>query len=226
MKFKDIMQKQANKLKSIKFLSAFTLAEVLITLGIIGMIAEMTIPTLMNQTQDAQFKAGAKVAFSNASQAVELMKIDAGDTLATYAATTQSFKPLFMNYFKVAKDCSMSSCVPSSGASDMYTTLGGVKANTCYMDDGQFITADGMFYGIENYSVTGILMITVDVNGIEKKPNKFGKDFFTLQIVNDTLLPMGTTGTFFPSPTYCDKTDTGVFQGLGCMSNIMQGISY
>jgi len=220
------MQKQANKLKSIKFLLAFTLAEVLITLGIIGMIAEMTIPTLMNQTQDAQFKAGAKVAFSNASQAVELMKIDAGDTLATYAATTHSFKPVFMNYFKIAKDCDFDSCVVSSGASDIYTTLGGVKGNTAYFDDGQFITADGMFYGIENYSVTGILMITVDVNGIEKKPNKYGKDIFMFQIVNDTLVPMGTTGTFFVAPNYCNKADASVYQGLGCMSNLMQRISY
>ena len=34
----------------------FTLAEVLITLGIIGVVAAMTKPTLMNQTQGAQYK--------------------------------------------------------------------------------------------------------------------------------------------------------------------------
>nr|MBP7211932.1 type II secretion system protein [bacterium] len=34
--------------------SAFTLAEVLITLGIIGVVAAMTIPTLMNKTSEAQ----------------------------------------------------------------------------------------------------------------------------------------------------------------------------
>ena len=32
----------------------FTLAEVLITLGIIGVVAAMTMPTLMNSTQGAQ----------------------------------------------------------------------------------------------------------------------------------------------------------------------------
>ncbi len=38
----------------------FTLAEVLITLGIIGVVAVMTMPTLMNSTQGAQYKAAYK----------------------------------------------------------------------------------------------------------------------------------------------------------------------
>ena len=42
---------------------AFTLAEVLITLGIIGIVAEMTIPILMQNVQDAQFKAAMKKTF-------------------------------------------------------------------------------------------------------------------------------------------------------------------
>ena len=41
---------------------AFTLAEVLITLGIIGVVAAMTIPTLISNTNGAQFKTGFKKA--------------------------------------------------------------------------------------------------------------------------------------------------------------------
>lgn len=37
-------------------MKAFTLAEVLITLGIIGVVAAMTMPTLMNSTNGAQYK--------------------------------------------------------------------------------------------------------------------------------------------------------------------------
>ena len=47
-----------------KTFSAFTLAEVLITLGIIGVVAAMTMPTLMNQTQGAQYKTAYKKALS------------------------------------------------------------------------------------------------------------------------------------------------------------------
>ena len=50
--------------------SAFTLAEVLITLGIIGVVAAMTLPTLLNSTQASQFRAQFKKTLSVASQAV------------------------------------------------------------------------------------------------------------------------------------------------------------
>lgn len=50
----------------------FTLAEVLITLGIIGVVAAMTMPTLMNSTQGAQYKAAYKKALSALGQAVTL----------------------------------------------------------------------------------------------------------------------------------------------------------
>ena len=43
-------------LKRTNGLGGFTLAEVLITLGIIGVVAAMTMPTLINSTQGAQYK--------------------------------------------------------------------------------------------------------------------------------------------------------------------------
>ncbi len=52
--------------------NAFTLAEVLITLGIIGVVAAMTMPTLINQTNGAQFRAGFKKELSVISQAAAL----------------------------------------------------------------------------------------------------------------------------------------------------------
>lgn len=55
-----------------KFSNAFTLAEVLITLGIIGVVAAMTMPTLMNQTNGAQYKAAYKKALSALAQAITL----------------------------------------------------------------------------------------------------------------------------------------------------------
>lgn len=40
--------------------NAFTLAEVLITLGIIGVVAALTIPTLVNNYRKKQFETGLK----------------------------------------------------------------------------------------------------------------------------------------------------------------------
>ena len=65
----------------------FTLAEVLITLGIIGVVAAMTMPTLINSTQGAQYKAAFKKALSALSQAVTLNvaldEVDFGDLSST-----------------------------------------------------------------------------------------------------------------------------------------------
>ena len=59
-------------MKTVQIRDGFTLAEVLITLGIIGVVAAMTMPTLINQTNGAQYKAAYKKALSAISQAVTL----------------------------------------------------------------------------------------------------------------------------------------------------------
>ncbi|MBP7212243.1 prepilin-type N-terminal cleavage/methylation domain-containing protein, partial [bacterium] len=48
--------------------TAFTLAEVLITLGIIGIVAALTIPTLMNKSQKQQTVTALKKSYSTFSQ--------------------------------------------------------------------------------------------------------------------------------------------------------------
>ena len=50
----------------------FTLAEVLITLGVIGVVAAMTLPTLINKTKGAQYRAKFKKSVSVLNQAVKL----------------------------------------------------------------------------------------------------------------------------------------------------------
>lgn len=52
--------------------AGFTLAEVLITLGIIGVVAAMTIPTLMSNTGKAEFKTAFKKILSVVNQAVTM----------------------------------------------------------------------------------------------------------------------------------------------------------
>ncbi|MCM1340030.1 MAG: type II secretion system GspH family protein [Muribaculaceae bacterium] len=51
---------------------AFTLSEVLITLGIIGIVAAMTIPTLIANTNGAKYRSQFKKALSSLNQAVKL----------------------------------------------------------------------------------------------------------------------------------------------------------
>jgi len=50
----------------------FTLAEVLITLGIIGVIAAMTVPTLMNNSTEIEFRSAFKKGLASLNQAVTM----------------------------------------------------------------------------------------------------------------------------------------------------------
>lgn len=61
--------------------TAFTLAEVLITLGIIGIVAQMTIPALMNSVQDKTYATQLKKEVSVLNSATEMVKMDNGGSL-------------------------------------------------------------------------------------------------------------------------------------------------
>lgn len=203
---------------------AFTLAEVLITLGIIGIVAAMTIPSLMNNAQDKQFKEAAKEAYSKASQVINQMKQDNGGDLSSYRTNWISFKPAFMTYFKIAQDCNWSDCVAPSASSTVYKSLYGNAGQTGFMSRGQFVTSDGMFWGMYGNNST-LLAITVDVNGYTKGPNVLGRDTFMFDLSNtDFLLPMGANNTFWTG--LCDRTVSSGAQGFDCMYYVMQGIDY
>ena len=50
----------------------FTLAEVLITLGIIGVIATLTMPTLMSNTAEREYSTALKKAVSALTEAIQM----------------------------------------------------------------------------------------------------------------------------------------------------------
>ena len=58
--------------------SGFTLAEVLITLGIIGVVAAMTLPSLTTKIQDRELVTRAKKTVSNIQNAALLAQKDLG----------------------------------------------------------------------------------------------------------------------------------------------------
>lgn len=72
--------------KITKHLKAFTLAEVLITLGIIGVVAAMTIPTLISKIGKRQLETQIKASYSTIAQTMRAVQADDVDfdmTIAT-----------------------------------------------------------------------------------------------------------------------------------------------
>ncbi len=76
---------------------AFTLAEVLITLGIIGVVAAMTLPTLMNNTQNNELQTQFKKTYSELNQVARLFYNDNGISVPEFTET--SGLPKFLSQF-------------------------------------------------------------------------------------------------------------------------------
>ena len=152
----------------------FTLAEVLITLVIIGVIAAMTIPTLMNSTNQQEFRVGLKKAISAVNQAVSLNYALEGKSIGD--ADLDSNAGVVQNLFQKRMS------VISTATSDVaFATSSDVSSIST---DNVFYTADGMRYAINvassasfdtdaNEYYYGYLLI--DVNG-DKGPNTLTTD--------------------------------------------------
>src|SRR5574344_1677434 len=75
----------------------FTLAEVLITLGIIGIVAEMTIPTIINNVHEIQYKVGTKKAYQVLNEATLRLNIDSDLDVSTSITLADSYAKV-LNY--------------------------------------------------------------------------------------------------------------------------------
>lgn len=71
-----------------KYLHAFTLAEVLITLGIIGVVAAFTLPALIQKNNNKVVETRLMKFYSTINQAVRLAEVDYGDKKYWYADLT------------------------------------------------------------------------------------------------------------------------------------------
>lgn len=176
----------------------FTLAELTVTLGIVGVIAAVTIPTLYENTAMAQI--GPKLA-----KAVAMFEQANLNLLKSYEASclTESIHP--KNYTDYIKELSNhyniqeityneTTSDPSAGSN-----LTGI---TGFKKDYAFMTADGVVYflSIEDNDdfdteqpshKQKIGAVYIDINGTSK-PNTFGTDLFAFTWWNDgSLRPAG-----------------------------------
>ena len=168
--------------------SGFTLAEVLVTLMIIGVIAAMTIPSLMQSTAQQEYRAAYKKAVSMINQAVTLNYALDGRDATDYSLT---------NFYHLM--------------TQRLNVMSSDNANTAmYTADGMWFRAYGTAQGALNgpssncnandQATTGNIcsVVVVDVNGM-KGPNRPTTattrifDIFTIAIYPQKALPANTT---------------------------------
>ena len=215
--------------------AAFTMAEVLITIGIIGVVAAMTLPALINNAQNKELEEGLKRSYSVLSQALDMYYAQNEERLTNENVGAYKLKPTLMKYLNVVQDCGSghadadTACIPNTVNGvwhdngqkiNKYRTYNNkADINMDLFDDGQFVLNDGSLILIENSAHASRLFISVDLNGFHKNPNRLGQDLFMFQIdEKGKLLPMGAEGTQYYSKTneYCSPTSTSNMNGAGC----------
>lgn len=207
---------------------AFTLAEVLITLGIIGIIAAMTLPSLMVQTRERECVTKLKTVYSTITQAVTRATVDYGTPDCwnlkeqNSSEGASNINKILSPYFKVTQNCdTKGGCWYDGKITDFNSQPTGINYST---DNtyATFSTVDGvqLAFNVEDADCKGVFgtskplqnvcaTFTVDVNG-KKFPNQYGFDVFKFYITKYGVQPYGldvdTTNSFSNT---CKKQGSG-----------------
>ncbi len=172
------------------FKKGFTLAEVLVTLGILGIVSAMTMPTLVSSHQKKIYSTQLHKVYTETLQALTMVMDEKNALSLTEAGLTSTgaLNDFIKEHFNVVQTCT-DKLAPCFG--DSYTLLNG---NT-YNIDGHISTSHALASGAAVrplYSRQGekVFNFLVDVNGA-KRPNRLGRDTFYMAVYNN-----GTIDTF------------------------------
>ncbi|MEE3350050.1 MAG: type II secretion system protein, partial [Candidatus Gastranaerophilaceae bacterium] len=171
--------------------AAFTLAEVLITLGIIGVVAALTLPTLINNYQKQETISKLKKVYAMLCNTTTMAVAEYGDTTGWDVGDDlnwengKAFAEKYMiPYLKVARVCENNN---TSDCNYPISKLNGqsFNNNNVYTKSYRFYLVDGTFISVAaNRTFANLhdklVQITFDING-QKNPNKLGRDVFSLE---------------------------------------------
>lgn len=223
----------------------FTLAETLITLGIIGVVASLTLPTLIQNHRDRVIVTQVNKAYNLFSNAFEMAQAKYGPAeMWTVPDDTQSANDLWYERIaenlKIVEDCGNSGAFwickkpnskiyPYKGlyqTGDQYSSITGTSNHSGILNNGmmfsidQFMTSGEKWWGRYGY-------IVVDINGT-KGPHQIGKDIFRFEIADKTsnwgkfvspvLYPEGSGTARFGNPESCLEN---TYSGYTCTSWII-----
>lgn len=211
----------------------FTLAEVLITLGIIGIVAAMTLPGLMQSWHDKASVTKVKKAYSLLNQAYTMSKEKNGPVSEWDVTSQKDLTPYFTQFIKNIRICTTKEKDCSSRQT--YDLTG--KSYTDNLQYYAFIDAGGIAYtfgtGIvsgdeaEQYGGSSHLneaaplqnnMYTIIANIDNKKVLRWGINTFVFFITDKGIVPYGVIG--WGKESMCDpatpSSGAGWWNGMGC----------
>lgn len=221
----------------------FTLCEVLITLGIIGIVAEITIPSLVHDINNQNYATTLEKSYTLFNQVLIQLANDSGCAgnlactgLFDASTSLQTTGDTIASYFKVIKNCGTvdSGCF-SNTISVYYNGSGSRTTSHDTSTFYRFITVDNVSYAItsdlKNCASGGTAgtsmdqvcgQVIVDVNGL-KGPNNYGRDIFFFFITNGKgplLYPRGGKDqVYWQINNTCTPTNLA---GIKCAGRVME----
>jgi len=170
--------------------AAFTLAEVLITLGIIGVVAALTLPTLVQNYEEKVTVTKMKKMYNVLSNAYTLYLSEDNPKINVQynEEGAITIANIFLPYLKIARDCGT-----GDGTSCIYNGFYTNKNNSTaanYSNDSKYyklVLSDGATIWFRAAS-PNIGIIQYDVNG-KNPPNKWGYDLFEFNATDSSIIP-------------------------------------
>lgn len=210
---------------------AFTLAEVLITLGIIGVVAALTLPSIIAHKKEKETAARLKKVYSTLSQAHTALSNKYGTPDEWGITSNNTISNKLKEELNVVKDCTYkSNCYKNNykfldkNPADAYSF-----ANPIILNDG---TAIGIL--VISNDCTGVrgtakqlenscAEVFIDING-SQKPNIFGEDAFAFYLTKLGFFPLGSEQSkneWLSFETHCQKSKNVRYNGYGCTAWVM-----
>lgn len=191
--------------------SAFTLAEVFITLGIIGVVAALTIPIIIAKNQKAQTLSQLKKVYSVLDNAYNMAVVENGPIegwgftgISTNPGMQSVYENMFAPHLSISKYCGTTNTnnICWAYGYNIDGTAGSVRPDNQY--NGIYtVLSDGTSVVFRDTTPGGLtvirFLIYIDINGL-KLPNRLGKDRFVFTVASDRthykLLPYGVDINF------------------------------
>lgn len=205
--------------------NGFTLAEVLIVLGIIGIIATMTIPTLIQKEKHKALEVAFMKSYANLQNAYNKSILDYSPE-TNYSGTVNGYSELasaiykeYRNTVKIEDDDYLNSIKTYTlKPAKMGECSQGTNTNAI-LPDGSSINT--IFYNCDK------TWITIDTNGLKRGPNAYGHDIFVFTISNEGKFGFATGETsavkeqdgtihYIYDTNNCSKNSSSNINGITC----------
>lgn len=198
--------------------SAFTIAEILIVMGIIGIVAELTIPDLVKSYEKQVIVTKVKEIYSILSQStIMIINNDCGGgDISSVATSRNDIANLYKKQFKVAKDCTdgvTTGCFATKTYKYLDNSNWTILDSFANVDSAKLILQNGM--SIAFNGTPDSFLIYADINNIGS-PNQWGKDLFMFRYdvnISKSIKP-------YPDGTDCNTNPGG--RGSSCSYKIIQ----